>query len=54
MTDMIKNLPPEGLAFLTFIIQEFWKNKEVDFESWHITKLSNLYKGKGDQQDPNI
>jgi len=50
MTDMMNNLPFE---FLTYIIQAFWKNKEVDFDSWHITKLSNLYKGMGDQQDPN-
>jgi len=31
MTDMIKNPPPppKGFAFLTFIIQEFWKKKKL-------------------------
>ena len=50
--DMIKNLPQEGTELLVSLIQEFWSNLEVDFDHWHRTKLSNLYKGKGDPQDP--
>jgi len=52
-TDMIKNLPPKGFDLLSDLIKDFWLNKNTDFESWHATKLSNLFKGKGDQQDPN-
>jgi len=50
---MIKNLPPEGLDLLYNLIRDFWSNEDTDFESWHSTKLSNLFKGKGDQQDPS-
>ena len=51
--DMIKHLPLEGLDLLSDLIRDFWLNENTDFESWHATKLSNLFKGKGDQQDPN-
>jgi hypothetical protein len=52
-TDMIKNLPPSALNFYIEIIQEFWKTKDVDLNSWHTMILSTIYKGKGDPQDPN-
>jgi hypothetical protein len=52
-TDMIKNLPPQAKDFYVELIQEFWKNKEVDFESWHAITLNMIYKGKGDPQDLN-
>ena len=52
-TDMIKNLPPEALNFLIQRIQDFWRNPNVDYEAWHTTILSTIYKGKGDPQDPN-
>jgi len=45
-TDMIKHI-------LTKVIQDFWKNPECDFNSWHVQKLITLYKGKGDPKDPN-
>jgi len=51
--DMIKNLPPEELDLLSDLIKDFWLNENTDFESWHATKLSNLFIGKGDQQDPS-
>ncbi len=52
MTDMIKNLPPSAINFYIEIIQEFWKNEEVDLNSWHTTiLLLTIYKGKGDPQD---
>ena len=35
------------------LIKEFWKSKEGNFSSWHVTQLSYLYKGKGDQHVPN-
>jgi hypothetical protein len=52
-TDMMKNLPPEALLFYTDLIQEFWNSKETDFESWHTTLLTIVYKGKGNPQDQN-
>jgi hypothetical protein len=45
---MIKNLPPN-----VELIQEFWRDEKIDFDSWHATILNMLYKGKGDPQDPN-
>ena len=39
MTDMLKNLPEEGIALLTTHIQEFWENKECDYDTWHKTEL---------------
>ena len=50
---MLKNLPFNSTLLLTDFIQEYWTNPEMDYESWHKTKLSNLYKGKRDPQDPN-
>jgi len=35
------------------LIQNFLSNKDINYELWHTPKLSNLYKRKGDQQDPN-
>mmetsp|Transcript_1492 Transcript_1492/g.2308 ORF Transcript_1492/g.2308 Transcript_1492/m.2308 type:complete len:395 (+) Transcript_1492:893-2077(+) len=52
-TDMIKNLPPEALNFLIQRIQDFWEKPDVDYDAWHTTILSTIYKGKGDPQDPN-
>ena len=52
-TDMIKNLPPEALNFLIQRIQDFWRDPNVDYEAWHTTILSTIYKGRGDPQDPN-
>jgi hypothetical protein len=52
-TDMIKSLPNEAIQFYTDIINNFWNDKQVDFESWHITVLNTIYKGKGNPQDPN-
>jgi len=52
MSDMLKNLP-EGIALLSAHIQEFWENKECNYDTWHKTKLTLLYKGKGNHQDPN-
>jgi len=48
-----KNLPPERFNLLSILIRDFWITKDTNFESWHATKLSNLFKGIGDQQDPN-
>jgi len=50
---MIKSLPNEAIQFYTDIINNFWNDKQVDFESWHITVLNTIYKGKGNPQDPN-
>jgi len=52
-TNMLKSLPPEGLDLFMEVIQDFWSKKDINYESWHMTKLSNLYKENGDQQDPN-
>jgi len=49
---MLKNLPDEGIMLLTSFIQQFWDD-DCNFEQWHKTKLSMLYKGKGNMQDPN-
>jgi hypothetical protein len=52
-TDMIKSLPPSATNLYIEIIQEFWRNEEVDLNSWHTTILNSIYKSKGDPQDPN-
>ncbi len=52
-TDMLKNLPPTAFQLYVELIQEYWKNQDVDYDRWHMTILSNIYKGKGDPQDPN-
>jgi len=43
-TDMIKNLPSEAHSLIASLIRDFWTNKNTDFQTWHITKLSALYK----------
>ncbi len=45
-TAMIKSLPEDTMDFLTQVIQEFWTNQDPEFDSWHMTSLSILYKGK--------
>ena len=50
---MLKSLPSSATDFYVEVIQEFWRNKEVDLDSWHVTLLNTIYKGKGDPQDPN-
>jgi hypothetical protein len=52
-TDMIKCLPPKAMNLYVEIIQEFWKKDVIDFDSWYITVLHLLYKGKGNPHDPN-
>jgi len=52
-TDMLKNLPDKGIMLLTSFIQQFWDDNDCDFEQWHKMKLSMLYKGKGNMQDPH-
>ena len=47
------NLPPKGFDLLSDLIRDFWMNEDMDFESWYATKLLNLFKGIGEQQDPN-
>ena len=47
-THMVKNLPAEALNFLVQRIQDFWENLDVDYDTWHVTILSTIYKGKGD------
>lgn len=52
-TDMMKNLPPKATLFYSELIQEFWNNKETNFDSWYETLLIAVNKGKNDPQDPN-
>jgi hypothetical protein len=52
-TNMMKTLPPKALLFYSELICEFWKNDEINFDSWHSTLLTTIYKGKGNHQDPN-
>jgi len=52
-TDMLKNLPEEGITLLTAHIQEFWENKECAYDTWHKPKLTLLYKGTGNHHDQN-
>jgi hypothetical protein len=47
-TDMIKNLPPKVFDLYVEFIQEFWRDDSTDFDSWHVTILNMLYKGKDD------
>jgi len=51
--DMLKNLPEEGYELLTKVIQDFWINPDCNVNSWHVQKLTTLYKGKGNPKDPN-
>ena len=53
VTDMLKTLPEEGHALLTSFVQQFWENHDCNFDQWHLTKLSLLFKGKGNMYDPN-
>jgi hypothetical protein len=32
-TDMMKNLPSKATLFYSELIQEFWNNTEIDFET---------------------
>lgn len=43
-TDMLKNLPPEGFALLTKLIQRFWNESNCVFEHRYLNILSLLYK----------
>ncbi len=52
-TDMIKNLPAKAFNLYVEFIQEFWRDNRMDLDSWHVTVLNTLYKGKGDPRDPN-
>ena len=52
-TNMLKNLPKEGFKFLTDIIQTNWDYPNIDFPSWHATKLTTLFKGKVLTHYPN-
>jgi hypothetical protein len=52
-TDMLKNLPQQKLDLLSELITKYWPQPTADFHSWYITKLSSVYKGKCNQQDPN-
>jgi hypothetical protein len=52
-TNMVKSLHDDATDFLTKIIQEFWRNQDTNFDSWHVTSPSILYKRKGDPEDLN-
>ena len=52
-TDMIKNLPTQAFNYYVSLIQKFCNEPDTDFDSWYVTILNVLYKGKGDPQDPN-
>jgi hypothetical protein len=52
-TDMLKKLPLKGFLLYVELIQKYWKDPNVNYNTWHMTILSNIYKGKGDLQDPN-
>jgi len=52
-TDILKELSEEGIDFLTHMLQWYWSDPTIDFQSWHLTKLLTLYKGKGKPLDPN-
>ena len=49
----VKELPNQLHTTPNWCHHEYWINPKIDYESWHKTKLSNLYKEKGDPQDPN-
>lgn len=38
---MIKNLPPNMLDFYVELIQEFWRDEKIDFDSWQ-AKVSSI------------
>ena len=40
-TDMLKSLPQKAIKLYEDLIQKFWTNETIDFESWHITKQIN-------------
>ena len=50
---MIKSLPKKAIELYADLIKKFWTDEAVDFDSWHVTILNTIYKGKGDPQDPN-
>ena len=42
--DMLKGVPPKGQDLFMELIQDFWSKKDINYELWHMTILSNLYK----------
>ena len=50
---MLKKLPEKGIALLTTHIWEFWENEDCNYDTWHKTKLTLLYKSKGNHHDSN-
>ncbi len=50
---MLKNLPQKAFQQYIDLIQNYWKDQDVDYGTWHITILSNVYERKGDPQDLN-
>jgi hypothetical protein len=49
-TDMIKNLPPKAHDLYVELIQEFWRDESVDFNSWHTTILNTEYPIQGQRR----
>jgi len=52
-TAMLKNIPEEGINFLTNLIRQYWIDKECQIELQNIQQLVSLYKGKRDMQNLN-
>jgi hypothetical protein len=51
-TDMIKNLPPKAQDLYVELIQEFWRDDNIDFNSWHVTILNTLTRAKATSKIP--
>jgi hypothetical protein len=47
---MLKALPYDAKSYIAHIIRLYWRG-EINPEEWHITTLTMLYKGKGNQHD---
>lgn len=51
-SEALKALPDSALTKVHEIITAFWR-AEIDYEEWHCATLSLIYKGKGEQTNPN-
>jgi hypothetical protein len=45
-TDMLKHLQPKALQLYVDLIQEYWRNPDINYDTWNIIHLAILIKGK--------
>jgi hypothetical protein len=51
--EALKALPPCAAIMLHNLILDFWNGAQHTYDEWQMALLRIIYKGKGDQKDPN-